>query len=115
MDIKQIQRLLAEFAKARDWEQFHSPKNLSMALAAESGELLELFQWLSEEQSRQLDAAQRQQVTEEMADVLLYLLRLADELDVDLEMAAQDKLRRNAEKYPVELSRGNATKYNRRD
>lgn len=115
MDIKQIQQLLAEFAKARDWEQFHSPKNLSMALAAESGELLELFQWLSEEQSRQLDAAQRQLVAEEMADMLLYLLRLADELDVDLEMAAQDKLRRNAEKYPVELSRGNAAKYNRRD
>ncbi len=115
MDIKQIQHLLAEFAEKRDWQQFHSPKNLSMALAVESAELLELFQWLSEEQSRDLDNAQQGEVSEELADVLLYLLRLADVLGIDLEAAVQNKLLKNAEKYPVDLSRGNATKYNRRD
>lgn len=115
MDIKQIQRVLAEFAEARDWQQFHSPKNLSMALAVEAGELLELFQWLSEEQSLQLDSSHKAEVAEELADVLLYLLRLADILEIDLQQAAQTKIRKNAEKYPVELSRGNATKYNRRD
>jgi dCTP diphosphatase len=114
MDIKYLQDLLAEFAQERDWEQFHSPKNLSMALAAESGELLELFQWLSEAQSAQLDKVQRQMVTEELADILLYLLRLADVLDVDLDEAAHQKLRINAEKYPVDLAKGNATKYKHR-
>ncbi len=114
MDIKHLQELLAEFARERDWEQFHSPKNLSMALAAESGELLELFQWLSEAQSTQLDESQQQMVTEELADILLYLLRLADVLDVDLNEAARQKLRKNAKKYPVALAKGNATQYKHR-
>jgi NTP pyrophosphatase (non-canonical NTP hydrolase) len=102
---------LAEFARERDWDQFHSPKNLAMALAGEAGELLEHFQWLSEEQSRALDEATRRAVALEMADVLLYLVRLADRLDVDLVAAAHDKIALNARKYPVERCRGSARKY----
>lgn len=117
MDIKNIQKQLREFAAARDWEQFHSPKNLAIALAVEAAELVEPFQWLSDEQSRLL--AERPsdyaQVREEIADVLIYLLRLADRLDIDVEQAVAAKMRLNAEKYPVALARGNAVKYNRRD
>lgn len=102
---------LAEFARERDWDQFHSPKNLAMALAGEAGELIEHFQWLSEEQSRALDDATRRAVAMEMADVLLYLVRLADRLDVDLVAAAHAKIELNARKYPVEGFRGSARKY----
>lgn len=102
------------FAEARDWGQFHTPKNLAMALSVEAAELLECFQWLTPEQSARLAAKDRRAVEEEMADVLLYLLRLADVLDVDLPRAAQRKLAVNARKYPVALARGNARKYSRR-
>jgi len=115
MDIEALQRRLAVFAAERDWQQFHSPKNLAMALAAESGELLELFQWLSERQSRQPSTEQRTAVEQELADILLYLLRLADQLQIDLEAAVERKLELNAEKYPIDLAKGNATKYSRRD
>ena len=116
MDIKAIQQELREFSQQRDWDQFHSPKNLAAALAVEAAELLELFQWLTEEQSYCIsdEEQQRQAVTEELADVLLYLLRLADRLGIDLEAAAAMKIKKNAEKYPVELVKGDATKYNRR-
>lgn len=114
MDIETIKNKLADFAAQRDWQQFHSPKNLAMALTVEAAELLELFQWLSEEQSSNLDDADRRRAREELADIQIYLIRLADRLGVDLEQAVQDKLRINEEKYPVELARGNATKYNRR-
>ena len=99
------------FAAERDWEQFHTPKNLAMALAAEAGELLEPFLWLTPEQSANPDGQARQAIREELADVLLYLVRLADRLDVDLAAAARDKLARNAEKYPVAQVRGKAAKY----
>jgi NTP pyrophosphatase (non-canonical NTP hydrolase) len=102
---------LRRFAEERDWEQFHSPKNLAMAIAAEAGELLEHFQWLSEAESRDLPHAQREQVALEMADVLLYLVRLADRLGVDLLSAAHRKIDLNAEKYPAEQARGHARKY----
>lgn len=117
MDIKAIQLELREFARARDWEQFHSPKNLAAALAVEAAELLEPFQWLREEDSRRLSEQPETAalVREEIADVLIYLLRLADQLDIDLERAVADKMRVNAEKYPVALAKGNAVKYNRRD
>lgn len=115
MDIEALQERLAEFAAERDWEKFHSPKNLAMALAAESGELLELFQWLSEAESARLEAATYEAVELELADVLIYLLRLADRLGVDLDACVERKIRLNAEKYPVDLSKGHATKYNRRD
>ncbi|HSG64509.1 MAG TPA: nucleotide pyrophosphohydrolase [Gammaproteobacteria bacterium] len=115
MDIDALQEALAEFAAERDWGRFHSPKNLAMALAAEAGELLELFQWLTESESEQLDAERRTAVEHELADVLIYLLRLADRLDVDLDGAVARKIEINAAKYPVALAKGNATKYDRRD
>jgi NTP pyrophosphatase (non-canonical NTP hydrolase) len=102
---------LREFAAARDWEQFHSPRNLAAALAVEAAELLEPFQWLTDEESRNLPPEKRTAVEHELADVLLYLVRLADKLDVDLERAAQAKIALNAEKYPVEKSRGSSRKY----
>lgn len=117
MDIKSVQNTLREFARERDWEQFHSPKNIATALAVEAAELLEPFQWLSGEESRRLadDAGELARVEEEVADVMIYLLRLADLLGIDLERAVAEKIRKNGEKYPVALARGNAVKYNRRD
>ena len=112
MDIVALQKKLTEFANERDWNEFHTPKNLAMALAGEAGELLAEFQWLSAEQSCQLTAHQLSAVKHEMADVLLYLLRLADMLNVNLEQAAYEKIALNAEKYPIALAKGNALKYN---
>ena len=100
-----------DFAAARDWEPFHSPKNLSMALMVEAAELVEHFQWLSEQQSFDLPPQKRQAVSEELADVLIYLVRLASRLEIDLEQAAWEKLEINKQKYPVEKSRGIAKKY----
>lgn len=102
---------LAEFARERDWDQFHSPKNLAMALAGETGELLEHFQWLTEVQSRELTPEVKQAVALEMADILLYLVRLADKLDVDLVATAHRKIELNAVKYPVAEFRGSSRKY----
>ena len=102
---------IREFAEARAWEPYHTPKNLVMALSVEAAELLEPFQWLTPEQSQQLDAGQREAVRQEIADVLIYLTRLADLLDIDLLDAAADKLALNARKYPVDKARGNALKY----
>lgn len=102
---------LRRFSDERDWAQFHTPKNLAMALSVEASELLEHFQWLTPEQSEALDATALQGVREEMADVLLYLVRLADRLDVDLIVAAREKIALNARKYPAEKARGNSRKY----
>jgi dCTP diphosphatase len=102
---------LREFVAERDWDQFHSPKNLAIALSVEAAELLEHFQWLKEEESLRLGEERLRQVGEEMADVLLYLIRLADKLGVDLNRAAVDKLALNARKYPVSGSRGHSRKY----
>jgi NTP pyrophosphatase (non-canonical NTP hydrolase) len=101
------QRLLA-FAQARDWEQFHSPKNLVMALAGECGELLEHFQWLNEEQSASLVPEKKREVALEMADILIYLVRLSQRLDLDLLAAADEKIGINERRYPVEKVRGDA-------
>jgi dCTP diphosphatase len=109
--LRELQRRLREFAAARDWDQFHSPKNLAMALCVEAAELVEQFQWLTEEQSKSLDAERSERVRLEMADVLIYLLRLADKLDVDLWRAADDKIALNERKYPADLVRGDARKY----
>lgn len=103
---------LRRFAAARDWEQFHTPKNLAMALAVEAAELLEQFQWLTPAQSARLDARRKRAVTDEIADVLLYLTRLADVLGIDAVAAARRKIRINARKYPVRRAKGNARKYN---
>ena len=99
---------LLAFARERDWEQFHSPKNLSMALAGEAGELLEHFQWLSEEASTQLGAEKKDQVALELADILIYLIRLSERLDVDLIDAAYRKMAINQARYPTEQVRGDA-------
>jgi NTP pyrophosphatase (non-canonical NTP hydrolase) len=102
---------LKKFAADRDWEQFHSPKNLSAALAVEAAELLEHFQWLTEDQSRALDTAKLESIGSEVADVLLYLIQLSNALGMDAIAAAQAKLMRNELKYPVDRSRGSAKKY----
>jgi dCTP diphosphatase len=108
-----LRKQLAAFAAARDWDQFHNPKNLAMALAGEAGEVLEHFQWLTPEQAANLPGDARAEVALECADVLLFLLRLCDKLDIDLAAAAKRKLALNEKKYPVEKSRGKATKWNR--
>jgi len=102
---------LRKFAEARDWEQFHSPKNLSMALMVEVAELMEHFQWLTEDQTANLDGEKQAVVAEELADILLYLVRLSDRLDVDLMEAALRKLEKNAVKYPADKVRGSSKKY----
>ncbi|MDO9468944.1 MAG: nucleotide pyrophosphohydrolase [Thiobacillus sp.] len=106
-----LRQRIRAFAEARAWERYHTPKNLVMALSVEAAELLEPFQWLTPEQSLQLSAAQREAVRQEIADVLIYLTRLADLLDIDLLEAAADKLAINARKYPVDKAHGNAHKY----
>ena len=110
-DLDTLTRRLREFADARDWEQFHSPKNLTMALSVEVAEIVEHFQWLSEAQSNDLPEQTLDKVETELADTLLYLVRLADKLDIDLLDAARRKIEINEQKYPVEKSRGNAKKY----
>ena len=99
------------FAEARDWDAFHSPKNLTMALGGEVSELLDLFQWLTEAQSYDLTPEQRQAAAHEIADVQIYLLRLADKLGVDIPGAVEEKMAINEERYPAELARGSARKY----
>ena len=102
---------LRVFAEQRDWDQFHSPKNLATALSVEASELLEHFQWLTEEQSRALSSEKTKEVALEMADVLLYLVRLADKMNVDLIREAKAKIEINASKYPAEKVRGSSRKY----
>ena len=113
--LRALQLRLAAFAAARHWDQFHSPKNLAMALSVEAAELVEEFQWLTEEQSRELDAERRERVRLELADVFIYLLRIADKLGVDLVAAANDKIVLNEKKYPAERVRGDARKYTEYD
>ena len=110
-ELDDLRDRLREFSRARDWDQFHSPKNLAIALAGEAAEVLEVFKWLTEEQSRSLDAKAHAAVTEEIGDVLLYLVRLADKLGIDPLAAARGKLAENERKYPADKARGNAKKY----
>lgn len=111
--LTELRLALRRFADERDWAPYHTPKNLAMALSGEAGELIEHFQWLSAEQSASLDEATREAVALEMADVLLYLIRLGDVLGVDLADAARRKMRINAERYPADKARGRADKYDR--
>jgi dCTP diphosphatase len=111
--LERITRRLAEFAAERDWDQFHNPKNLAMALAGEAGELVEHFQWLTFDEAASLPKDTREEVALECADVLLFLLRLTDKLGIDLAAAADRKMALNAKKYPVEKARGRATKYHK--
>jgi NTP pyrophosphatase (non-canonical NTP hydrolase) len=110
-DLEELKERLRVFVAERDWDQFHSPKNLAMALSVEAAELVELFQWLTEEESATLDGDRRRRAAEELADVLVYLVRIADRLDIDLLQVAGEKLERNAVKYPAERVRGQARKY----
>lgn len=110
-DLKKIRDELRKFAKARDWEQFHTPKNLTLALVGEVGELAEVLQWLSDKEIKQLMKSDPQIVADELADVLLYLIRLADQLDINLKSAALKKLVKNKKKYPVKKSKGSHAKY----
>ena len=110
-DLEELKERLRAFVAVRDWDRFHSPKNLAMALAVEAAELVELFQWLTEEESAAPDADRRRRAAEELADVLVYLVRIADRLDIDLLQAAGEKLEQNALKYPAERVRGQARKY----
>lgn len=114
LTVAQLAQRLQQFADARDWGQFHSPKNLASALIVEAGELLEHFQWMTEDQSRQLGAEKKQAVAHEMADVLLYLVQLSSSLGVDLMAAASEKMAINEQKYPVEQARGSSRKYDER-
>jgi dCTP diphosphatase len=106
-----LRQRIREFAHTRAWERYHTPKNLAMALIVEAAELLEPFQWMTAEQSNQLSVDQHESVRQEIADVLIYLTRLADVLEIDLLEAAADKLAINARKYPIDKAHGNALKY----
>ena len=109
--VNDIKQRLRKFVAERDWQQFNSPKNLSMALIAEAGELVEHFQWLTEAQSKTLDKEQTKEVSHELADIFIYLLRLADELNIDLLKATNEKMLINNKKYPADKVKGSANKY----
>ncbi len=115
MILNDLQRELREFADKRDWQPFHTPKNLVMALTGEVGELAELFQWLTPEESSAVmkQPEQAERVREEVADVFAYLLQIADVLNIDLVTALRSKVRRNERKYPVDRAKGRADKYDR--
>jgi dCTP diphosphatase len=108
--LKQLQEKIVAFGQAREWQQFHSPKNLSMALSVESAELLEIFQWLSESQSDSLNEEQRSAAKDELADIAMYCLLLADRLNINLDEAIENKLTKNEQRYPVNKSKGKALK-----
>jgi dCTP diphosphatase len=109
--VKDLRGRIAAFIDERDWEQFHSPKNLAMALSVEVAEIVEHFQWLTEEQSRNLPPEKLAEVREEIGDVLIYLTELADKIGVDPVEAAKAKLEINRQRYPTELTKGKASKY----
>ena len=109
--IESLKMILREFAREREWDQFHTPKNLSMALIAEAAELVEHFQWVEGNRSHLLEEKVRPSVEEEIADIFIYLVRIADKLDIDLYSAAERKIAINARKYPADKVRGSARKY----
>ena len=111
--LTELRDAMRRFAAERDWDRFHTPKNLAMALSGEAGELIEHFQWLTAEESASLPAPVREEVALELADVLLHLVRLGDVLGIDLAEAARRKIAINAQRYPVERVRGRAVKYDR--
>lgn len=113
LNLENLNNEIEKFAKERDWDQFHSVKNLSMALSVECAELLEIFQWLTENESNQIKNNPQvlQKVEDEVADIFVYLLRILNKTEIDLERVVLNKLKKNAEKYPIELSKGHAKKY----
>ena len=113
--IRALSAAVNDFAEARDWEPFHSPKNLSMALSVEASELVEIFQWLNLEESNFPDQKQISSIRSEVADIAMYLIRFCDVLEINLEEAIEEKFIENGNKYPVEVSKGSSKKYNQRD
>ncbi|MFP5384765.1 MAG: nucleotide pyrophosphohydrolase [Bacteriovoracia bacterium] len=113
MDLQKIYAEIEQFTQERDWDQFHSVKNLAMALNVEASELLEIYQWISEAESNELhqDSKLKTRIEDEIADIFIYLLRIIKKTDTNLEVAVKNKMQKNREKYPVELSRGSAKKY----
>ncbi len=109
--IEQLRARVNQFVEERDWTQFHSPKNLAMAMIVEASEVVEHFQWMTEEESRNLSAEQKKQVGQELSDTLVYLLRIAEVCDIDLLEAANQKIELNAKKYPVDKAKGSNAKY----
>jgi dCTP diphosphatase len=107
MDLKKINQKIKNFVKARDWEQFHSPKNLSMALSVEASELVEIFQWLKESDIKKVD---KEKVADEIADIFFYLLRISQKMNIDIEKSFHNKMIKNIKKYPVQLSKGKSDK-----
>lgn len=114
IDVEKLNSVVSDFIEQRDWDQFHSIKNLSMALSVETSELVEIFQWLTEEDSNKVkdDSKLKAKVEEEISDIFIYLMRIAIKSGVDIESSVLTKIQRNSEKYPVEKARGNAKKYN---
>ena len=107
MDLKKINQKIKGFVKARDWEQFHSPKNLSMALSVEASELVEIFQWLKESDLKKVD---KEKVADEIADIFFYLIRISQKMNIDIEKSFHTKMIKNIKKYPVKLSKGKSDK-----
>ncbi len=116
MDIKYYQKKIDSFVKDRNWEKFHNPKNLTMALSGEVGELSDILQWLTEEESKRENINDKTLclVKEELADIFIYLIRIADKLDINIEEEVEEKIKLNGKKYPIHLSKDNNVKYNRR-
>jgi dCTP diphosphatase len=114
IDLQKINTEIENFVKERNWDQFHSIKNLSMALSVESSELVEIFQWMKEEDSNHVrdDQITMQRIEDEVADIFVYLMRIISKTNIDLEKAVETKMRKNAEKYPVDKVKGNSKKYN---
>ncbi len=109
--MENLLKIIREFNRKRDWEQYHSPKNLAMALSVEVAELVEHFQWLNQAQSRSPGPSKKTEIKDEIGDILIYLVNLADQLDIDPVQAAWDKMEKNRKNYPVKRSKGNALKY----
>ena len=112
MDLDKIKKTLRKFTEERDWEQFHNPKNLATALSVEASELLEIFQWSNDGGLNEInDPQKRKEIEKEIADIFNYLIKLVDILDMDLEKVALEKIKENAEKYPIDASKGKSVKY----
>lgn len=111
MNLTELKETLRQFAHERDWNQFHTPKNLCMALGGEAGELLELYQWLDTQADVKADQDLMKKTAEELADIMIYAIRMADILDIDIQRSIKDKISQNARKYPIEKSKGSAKKY----
>lgn len=111
MDIHNIQKVIKKFSQDRDWDQFHNPKNLAMALSVETAELVEIFQWLTEKQALHLDEAKQEHLKEEIADISVYMIRICMAYDIDLEAAILDKMKKNEKKYPLIDEHGKKVSY----